>query len=73
MQSTLLAMFPDAADIEALGLHSAISVPMLQGGRVVGVVNVLKAASRYVPSHVEQITDLVNAAISHHSIAADRP
>ncbi len=63
----LRGMFADAADIEALGLGSAISVPVICGGKVVAVVNILDAAGRYEKQHAEQALMIVSAAL------ADRP
>lgn len=47
--------FPDHALIASLGLASAINVPLVAMGRVLGTINVLDAAGRYGEADVDVV------------------
>ena len=44
--------FPDHALINALGCQSAVNVPVMDGGQVVGTVNLLDVEGHYTPARV---------------------
>lgn len=47
--------FPDHALIASLGLASAINVPLVAMGKVLGTINVLDAAGRYAQADVDVV------------------
>lgn len=68
----LHAFFPDAADIEKLGLGSAISVPLAQGGRTMAVVNLLDTASRYDTPRFNDALEIVSLWFSDIEVQSSR-
>lgn len=55
--------FSDHALINALGCHSALNMPVVEGGQVIGTVNVLDVAGHFTPERVATLEGLVAA---HH-------
>ena len=53
------ALFPDHAQIRALGCESVINVPLIVGGAVLGTVNILDAAGHFTPERVAAALALV--------------
>jgi GAF domain-containing protein len=53
--------FNDHALINALGCHSALNMPVSDGGQVVGTVNVLDVAGHFTPERVAALESLVAA------------
>ena len=50
--------FPDHALINRLGCQSAINVPVIEGGQVLGTVNVLDEAGHFTVARVAALTKL---------------
>ncbi|MCB2109618.1 MAG: GAF domain-containing protein [Defluviimonas sp.] len=56
-------LFFDHAEINALGCHSAMNIPVLRpDGAVAGTVNLLDVEGHFTPGRVEEIERLVAAA-----------
>ncbi|MCV2863947.1 GAF domain-containing protein [Albidovulum sediminicola] len=53
-------LFPDHAQINALGCHAALNIPVFDGaGAVVGTVNILDAEGHFTPARVAAFEALV--------------
>ena len=64
-------VFPDYAQINALGCQSVINLPVLQDGVVMGTVNILDVAGHFTPDRItllvalmEERHDLIVAAMT---------
>lgn len=53
--------FPDHAQINQLGCHSAVNVPVIAGGKVRGTVNLLDIEGHFTPDRVRAIEALIVA------------
>ncbi len=53
--------FFDHALINALGCHSALNVPVIDDGEVVGTVNFLDVENHFTPARVTALTGLLSA------------
>lgn len=53
--------FFDHAQINALGCYSAINLPVLDGGQVIGTVNILDVENHFTPDRVTALQDLLAA------------
>ena len=53
--------FPDHPQIVALGCESALNIPVADGGRVVGTVNILDRRGHFTPETVARLEALVAA------------
>ncbi len=51
--------FPDHELINRLGCHSAMNVPVIVDGEVIGTVNVLDAENHFTPERVSRIKALI--------------
>ncbi len=65
--------FPDHALIESMGLGSAINVPAVYDGRVVGTINLLAPEGFYGPSHVAPVEALAPLLVPAFLAARDKP
>ncbi|MCV2867214.1 GAF domain-containing protein [Defluviimonas sp. WL0002] len=53
-------LFPDHAQINALGCHSALNIPVLDGnGDVIGTVNIFEVEGHFTPDRVRAYEALV--------------
>ena len=53
--------FPDHAQINRLGCHSAVNVPVIGGGLVRGTVNLLDVEGHFTPNRVRTVEALIVA------------
>lgn len=53
--------FGDHALINALGCHSAVNLPVMDGGQVVGTVNLLDAEGYFTPARLDRLQALLAA------------
>jgi GAF domain-containing protein len=71
----IAAVFPDWPLIQSLGCESALNLPIVVAGRVVGTLNLLDAKGHYTSARIAQAKDLIPyAAIAfllHGSPMAD--
>ncbi|MBB4066207.1 GAF domain-containing protein [Gellertiella hungarica] len=51
--------FPDHPLINSLGCHSAMNLPVIEEGEVIGTVNLLDIEQHFTPERVERIRSLV--------------
>ena len=51
--------FPDHAQINALGCHSAMNIPVFEGEEVIGTVNILDDEMHFTPEAAQQAEALV--------------
>lgn len=63
--------FGDHALINALGCHSAVNMPVIDGGEVVGTVNLLDGEGHFTPARLERLQALL-AAHREELVAAIR-
>jgi GAF domain-containing protein len=56
--------FPDHAIIFGLGLHSCLNIPLVSGGRCVGTLNVLRAATAWGDEEIALVRALALAALA---------
>jgi GAF domain-containing protein len=56
--------FSDHALINALGCHSALNIPVVDAGQVLGTVNILDAEGHFTPDRVATLEALVQ---THHA------
>lgn len=52
-------LFPDHAQINALGCHAAMKIPVSDGGVVLGTINILDVAGHFTPDRIAALTALV--------------
>ena len=52
-------LFPDHALIASLGCRATLNLPVTDGGRVPGTVNILDAEGHFTPERVAALTGLV--------------
>ena len=57
--------FSDHAQINALGCHAAINIPISDGQQIVGTVNLLDAEGYFTPERVGQLQALVKSHRPH--------
>jgi hypothetical protein len=54
----MMPLFPDHAQIAALGCGSVVNLPVVVGGTVVSTLNLLDVAGHYTPERVARVTAL---------------
>jgi hypothetical protein len=55
----IAVVFPDFELIRSLGCESAMNLPVIVAGKVIGTLNLLAAKGYYTPARVEQAQELV--------------
>jgi GAF domain-containing protein len=55
----IAAVFPDWPLIQSLGCESAMNLPVIVAGKVIGTLNLLDVKGHYAPARVEQAEELV--------------
>ena len=52
-------LFPDHDRITALGCHAAMNIPVIDGGTVLGTINILDVAGHFTPVRIAALNGLV--------------